>query len=135
MKKQYQYKITAFILGILILLLLAGCLIAIYITGRQQPSGQGMCAEIYQDGTLLISIPLNEIEDAYTFTVTGENGGINEIEVRQGEVGIIHADCPDKLCVKQGFIRTSLLPITCLPNRLVICLRNISEAEPDIITY
>lgn len=99
----------------------------------------GYIADIYQNGVLLQSIDLSQIAESYTFTVTGENGCTNEIGVRPGSIGILSADCPDRLCVRQGFISDSLLPITCLPNRLVIQLRPLSEHNasetPDINTY
>ena len=61
-------------------------------------------------------------------------------EMVDGSIGIITADCPDKLCVHQGFISDSRLPITCLPNRLVIQLRpenqeKIDSITADMITY
>ena len=96
-------------------------------------------ADIFQNGVLIQSIPLSEIRESQIFTITGENGCVNEIEVRPGSIGIISADCPDKLCVHQGFIHDSRLPVTCLPNRLVIQLRPVSSQEddtsPDMITY
>lgn len=99
----------------------------------------GYTADIYQSGELLTSIDLSAVSQPYTFTVTGENGCTNEIEVRPDQIGIISADCPDKLCVHQGFIRDSRLPITCLPNRLVIQLRPAAGPDPsitvDINTY
>ena len=102
-------------------------------------SGIEYMADIFQNGVLIQSIPLNEIREYKVFTITGENGCVNEIEVRPGSIGIISADCPDRLCVHQGFIHDSRLPITCLPNRLVIQLRPISsredDAAPDMITY
>ena len=100
-------------------------------------SDKVLIADIYQNGSLLQSICLTSVEEPYTFTVTGEGNVTNEIEVRNGSIGIISASCPDKLCVHQGFISGSLLPITCLPNRLVIQVRE-SETDnitPDIITY
>lgn len=97
-------------------------------------------ADIFQNGVLIMSIPLNEETENRIFTIEGENGCVNEVEVRPGSIGIISADCPDKLCVGQGFISDTRLPITCLPNRLVIQLRPVSDptgdtAVPDIITY
>ena len=95
-------------------------------------------ADIFQNGILIMSIPLAEETEARIFTIEGDNGCVNEIEVRPGSIGIISADCPDKLCVSQGFISDTRLPITCLPNRLVIQLRPVSDdaaTAPDIITY
>lgn len=91
-------------------------------------------ADIYQNGTLLQSIDLSSVTESYLLTITGENNCRNEIEVRPGSIGIISANCPDKLCVHQGFIDTSLLPITCLPNRLVIQIRT-DKVTTDITTY
>lgn len=97
-------------------------------------------ADIFQNGILIMSIPLNEETESRVFTIKGENGCVNEVEVRPGSIGILSADCPDKLCVSQGFISDTRLPITCLPNRLVIQLRPASKSDedsavPDIITY
>ena len=82
---------------------------------------------------------MEEVRETYRFMVTGEEGHVNEIEVRPGSIGIISADCPDKLCVRQGFISNSRLPVTCLPNRVVIRLRppegDENTISPDIISY
>lgn len=104
-------------------------------------AGGGYTADIYQDGMLLYSIPLSDTAQSQTFVIESAEGGINEIEIRPGSIGIISADCPDRLCVRQGFITDSKLPITCLPNRLVILLRpaqDVAESNsttPDMITY
>ena len=102
-------------------------------------------ADIYQNGELKQSILLSDVTESYTFTIYNEQDNFNQIQVRPGSIGITSASCPDQLCVHQGFIQTSLLPITCLPNRLVIQLRvekpneadydNQIEITPDIITY
>ena len=46
----------------------------------------------------------------------------NAVEIKNGKVKMIEADCPDKRCVKQG--ASSSLPIICLPNELVVEIRN-----------
>lgn len=98
-------------------------------------------AEIYQDGKLLYRIPLREIHENRILTIEGENGCRNEIEIRPDGLGVISADCPDKLCVRQGFINNDRLPVVCLPNRLVIrlCLdsqkSNYDLTNIDGITY
>ena len=71
---------------------------------------------------------MNDLSETGTFIIEGASGCVNEVEVRPGCIAIISADCPDKLCVHQGFISDSRLPITCLPNRLVIRLRPVSDS-------
>lgn len=126
---------TAFLLGI-ILIGVAVCS-SLWIITRDR-AHTDMIADIYQNGERIQSIPLTAVTDTYSFTITGEHGAENTVEIHQGSIGIIAANCPDKLCVHQGFITDSRLPITCLPNRLVIQLRAKdmnSEITPDIITY
>ncbi len=128
-----SYRKTAFLIVIGILLLAIGCGLWIVLAPLSQATDKPLVARIYQDGVLIQSIPLSTVEDTYTFTVVGENGCRNEIEVRPGSIGILSADCPDKLCVNQGFINTSILPITCLPNHLVIQLQEASADEGDSV--
>jgi hypothetical protein len=104
-------------LGIVLGCIAIGSLLWILVTSHNT---EAVIAEIYQDGVLIRTIPLNRVDTPYTFTVTGENGCTNEISVQPGKIGILSANCPDKICVHQGYIDSSLLPITCLPNRLVI---------------
>lgn len=137
MNKPDRSKLLAVLIGVILMVLAFASLFSILFT--RQPSC-GYVADIYQDGELLTSISLTEVTESYTFTVTGTSGGQNEIEVRPSSIGILSANCPDKLCVHQGFISDSKLPITCLPNRLVIQLHPLEQTEPnsvtvDIITY
>lgn len=83
----------------------------------------------------MTSIPLDGSDAPYRFTVTGENGCVNEIEIRSDSIGIVSADCPDKLCVHQGFISHTGLPVVCLPNKLVIRLRETDSETVDAIAY
>uniref|UniRef100_UPI004057B649 NusG domain II-containing protein n=1 Tax=Acetatifactor sp. TaxID=1872090 RepID=UPI004057B649 len=129
----------AYLLILLLALVTGLSLLWILMDHSHLPTSHTMIADIYCNGELLQSIPLNTVTESYTFTITGENQCRNEIEVRPGSIGIISADCPDKLCVKQGFIDSSLLPITCLPNKLVIQIRTdettVQDSSIDMITY
>lgn len=134
-----NYITVAIFIFLAILILAAICLIWIVL----HASIEGKTADIYQNGILLKSVSLTSAKEPYSFTVTGENGCFNEITVKEGCIGITAASCPDKLCVHQGYISSSLLPITCLPNRLVIRVREADATEyfeensivPDIMAY
>lgn len=132
MKNKPTYQKNAMILSCLILLALLSCIAWICFS---KPTGPLLIADIYQDGRLIQSIDLHSVETPYTFVMEGTNHCVNEIEVRQGSIGILSASCPDKLCVHQGFIHNSQLPITCLPNHLVIQIRTTDNEAGDIITY
>jgi hypothetical protein len=55
-----------------------------------------------------------------TFTYRSKDGDYNKIEVRDGKIGVIFANCPDQLCVRKGFIDKTGQTIICLPHKLVI---------------
>lgn len=74
---------------------------------------------VYQDGALLRTIDLSKVEEPYTFEVTGP-AGTNTVEVEPGRIRVSRADCPDQVCVNQGWISNGVVPIVCLPNGLVI---------------
>ena len=46
--------------------------------------------------------------------------GTNVCEIKDGEVKMIKADCPDHLCMKQKAITNAGGTIVCLPNKVVI---------------
>ena len=90
-----------------------------------------MYSDLYHNGELLQTIRLDTLTAEYTFEVSGNTGSTNTICVRPGSSAIVSASCPDQICVHQGFISTSLLPITCLPNRLVIRVREEAACLDD----
>ena len=53
------------------------------------------------------------------FSVNTEYGE-NLIEIKDGNIRIISADCPDKLCMRHGKLHSKYDSIVCLPNKLVI---------------
>lgn len=138
MKPKDSSQKAALLITVLLISLTAVSLLFLLLPSQK---ADGYIADIYQNGSLIASIPLNEVTEPYTFTITGENGCTNEIEVRPDSIGMRSADCPDKICVNQGFIGDTGLPITCLPNRVVISLRPVdttdsaSSITPDIISY
>lgn len=107
----------------LFLTIAAASICAILLRSHRSPQADALLAEVYQNGVLIHTCRLDQTDEAFAFRVTSEDGGYNLIEVRPGSIGILSADCPDKLCVSQGFISNSLLPVTCLPHRLVIQIR------------
>lgn len=76
----------------------------------------GEVANIYCDGKLIQSINLGEVKESVIIEV-GEH---NTVLAEKGQIRMLKADCPDKLCVKQGVICDSGYPIVCLPNKVII---------------
>ncbi|MBR2716474.1 MAG: NusG domain II-containing protein [Oscillospiraceae bacterium] len=81
--------------------------------------GGGVTAAVYVDGALYDRIDLSAAAIPYEVTVRTEYG-FNTLRVSHGAIAVTEADCSEQICVHQGQIRDSLLPIVCLPHHLVI---------------
>jgi hypothetical protein len=57
-----------------------------------------------------------------TVTVTGPVGK-SIIEFQDSRVHMLWSDCPDKICMKQGWISEAGQVIVCMPNKVVISVR------------
>jgi len=88
-------------------------------TGVYMLRGGGTVATLWVDGELYDEIDLAAVALPYEFDVETEYG-TNTVRVSPGEIAVIWSDCPEQVCVNQGSIHSSAIPITCLPHRLVI---------------
>ncbi len=88
-------------------------------------SGAGAVAKIWLDGQVVDVIDLSAVTAPYDFDVESSRG-VNTVHVERGAISVIYADCPDQICVEQGDITDSAVPIVCVPHRLVIEI----EGEP-----
>lgn len=91
-------------------------------------------AKIVQNGAVIKAVSLENVTEPYEFTVTNENGGENTICVKKGKIAVIHANCPDKICVNCGFIENDAFPIVCLPNKLSVYIENGSDSGVDAVS-
>ena len=73
---------------------------------------------IVQDGTVLYTFDLAMAKDQ-TLEIEYE-GRINTVQIENGKIRMLEAECPDKTCVHMGWLRSSAMPIVCLPNHLSI---------------
>ena len=112
---------------ILFCLLAAAAASAAWLLFRGGSTGSPI-ARISRDGVLLEEIDLNQVEESYTLTFEDERG-TNTVLVEPGRIRISEADCPDQVCVNQGFISDGTVPIVCLPHRLLV---EIVGAEGDL---
>ena len=74
---------------------------------------------IKSGGKVLYTLDLSK-EDDRTFEVKSSDGGVNLIEIKDGKIRVKSADCPDKTCVRMGWLDSSAMPIVCLPHQLIV---------------
>ena len=108
---------------IILIAVLALVLIALSVVRLTARSG-GTRVQIIQDGTVLREIDLSRVKEPYSFTVEAPDGGYNRVEVEPGRIRVVEADCPDGICISQGWLSDQTVPIVCLPHRLIIKIKN-----------
>ena len=102
-------KINTFLTIVFIVVFAACTAFSIAIFSRR-----GSIATIYEDGQALEKIDLAKVTKSYYLNLPH-----NKILVEPGQISVTDADCPDKLCIKQGK-RGQGMPIVCLPNKVYI---------------
>ncbi|MCF0137179.1 MAG: NusG domain II-containing protein [Oscillospiraceae bacterium] len=105
---------------IVALLLLSG-LLFILLHGKESGAG------------VVVRVGGEEIA-RYSLSQSGSyplNGGTNLLVIEGGEAYIADAECPDRLCVRQGKVSLTGECITCLPNKLTVTVFGTEDSGID----
>jgi hypothetical protein len=86
-----------------------------------------LTAQIMADGEVIETVELS-LSAMQTFEETREVNGCVIVLSPEG-VCVADADCPDRLCVKTGMITRAGEAIACVPNRVVVTLRQARAAD------
>lgn len=109
---------------LILALALVGVILLLVMQSR---SGEGSYAIVQVNG---VEISRHSLHKEGVFPV---NGGTNILEIKDGRARLTNADCPDKLCVRQGWIQYTGQCITCLPNKLTVTLLGADDSVELIL--
>ncbi|WP_313530557.1 NusG domain II-containing protein [Anaerotignum sp.] len=79
----------------------------------------GTTANIFVDGECIKSIDLSKVNEEYLIPIRLKESSFI-LAVKPDHICVKESNCPDQICVKQGWVSKSKLPIACLPNRIII---------------
>ena len=114
-----------------ILALLALLCVGLFLAPLLTKEGTALTAEVIVGGETVETLALSSLSGDVTRRVSG-----CEIVFSRKGVRVASADCPDKLCVKTGEIRHPGESIACVPNRVVVVLRDSgSKDRYDGVAY
>ena len=94
--------------------------------------GKDKIAVIKADGKVVKTINLSKLKGTEKFDIK-EGDHFNTILVEKDKISIIDADCPDKVCIKTGWISDAGESIVCLPNKLIVSIEG-GEASNKVPT-
>lgn len=100
-------------------IILAGVFItlaAVFFLVFKLNAEEGEYVNILVNGKVEYTLELNEDSEKEVNTEYGKN----IVSVKNGEVLVREADCPDKICVEHRAISKTGESIICLPNKLVV---------------
>ena len=89
----------------------------------------GNIVESTVNGETYQRIPLNKNQ---TIQVKTKGDNLNEITIQDGEVYMSKSTCKDHLCENMGHISIVGVPITCLPNKVVVTIKGEDENKNQI---
>lgn len=118
MKKTFRYDL--FILLTIIIVIISLFLI------QKQDQGQLVKITYHKD-----IYGLYDLNDNQTIYINNENILI----IKNHEIYMSQATCPDKTCIKQGHIKKKGASIICLPHQLIVEIIDGKESEIDGQTY
>ena len=121
--KGLRWKI---VIAVFVLVIVLGGLLSSWLVIRSAQVPHGV-ARIYQDNELVHEVDLSTVQESYTFPVYGEHGEENIVLIEPGQISMQSSNCPYQVCVHSGAISSGLLPITCLPHRVVIQIEDAQE--------
>ena len=102
---------------LLVVIVCAMCTIAIVIKLNSDADGHHI-VEISSDGKIVRICDLEKTPDQ-TFTIESKYGK-NTIKIENSKISVVNSDCPDKICISMGELKSDLTPIVCLPHKLII---------------
>lgn len=118
-KSKIRYDIIL-IIGLLVITMVIA--MAVRFT---QKTGKTVVVSV--DGVVKYTFPLDEDLE---FEIEGYEGGTNYLVIKDGEAYLTEASCHDLLCVHMGKISSQGQSIICLPNRVVVEIRDDNESDP-----
>lgn len=119
--------------ALIVSLLILSCIpAALFWASGQAASANGTHAIIYVNGKKYKTIPLSEHHGTDTLTIR-TSSGYNTILIRDEEIAIIDADCPDQVCVHEGFLKNPGQTSVCLPHKVMVEVQANDASDPDII--
>lgn len=102
-------------------LVLAAAGLVFLFFGANGPA-RSLVAVVRIDGKECKRIALSDIPEGQTVTVSLKDGADMALEARRDGVRVAYSGCPDKVCVRTGWLKAPGQSAVCLPCRVVVRL-------------
>lgn len=100
------------IIIVIVLIALGGAAAFYFINITEAP----LFVRVTRNGSEIFYAPVSE----NTTRVLTDDAGYNTLVIKDGQVSISEADCPEQVCVNTHWITSPGETIVCLPHRLIV---------------
>jgi hypothetical protein len=124
------YKVTVFdvVFIALILFFSIGAILHSRL-GLNRRLPKALEASVYQEGKLFGHPRLDRDREMSLLD------GRMSIEIKQGRIRVRKSDCPRKICVNAGWIKTPGQVIACVPNKVLVEVKTAGSPFLDAVVY
>lgn len=112
---------------LIVLLIIVAISISAWLVYKNFFAEKSAKAEIYYDNQLIETVDLNRGVDK-TFSIPQDDNVIFHL-YKDGSICFEESDCPDKICIKSGKLKTVGETAACIPNK--IFLKIVPEGARD----
>lgn len=112
------FKSTAFWI-VTFLLILSACLTVIILKNNIH----GNVVKVYVEDEIFTEIPLQNDGEYPIIT----QYGTNILQIKDGGVRVLSADCQNQICVNYGWVTQPEKPLICAPHKLVVMITDDSD--------
>lgn len=112
---------------VLIILLLVFIALGIMIATKEE--GATVIITVNGDIKHILSLEEDKI-----ITIGDNASNYNILEIKNGYVTMMEANCPDKICVKHKRIHYNHESIICLPHKVIVEIQGGEKNEVDILS-
>lgn len=88
-------------------------------------------AIVYYEDKEVLKIDMNINKE---YTIKGYLGDV-KIEVKDHKLRVIEESSPNHICSKMGYIKDSTKSLVCLPNKIIIKIKNTKDEDIDGVIY
>ena len=117
MFKKFDILLYGLVLGLFLFSL------TIFIGGRNNQN----IVEISVNGNI---VETKNLQENCTIDIQGKAA----LQIENGSVRMLHSTCPDQICIKKGGIKIENDAIICIPNQIIIRIKEDKNAL-DSISY
>ena len=99
------------------------------LAARIPRGSENPVAEILRNGSVVERVVLDPAAPPREWVLSSPGGGVNRVRLEGGRICMVEANCPDRDCVRAGWLDRPGQTAVCLPHRVALRVRGTGKGE------